>query len=141
MRTTARYASLGFLAATALYTGIWAYFSTASWYAHFPGLGLSWLPELGPYNEHLSKDVGAMFLALAVLTIITLRSVHNTRLVRTTGAVWLVFNVLHFSYHVQHLDMYDTRDQVLNVVFLSASVLLAALLLVPSLAGRRDGAR
>ncbi|WP_329372132.1 hypothetical protein [Streptomyces sp. NBC_01483] len=138
MNSKIRYAALGLLAVTGLYTGVWAYCSPTSWYANFPGLGLSWLPQLGPYNEHLTKDVGAMFLALAVLTVITLRSVDNTRLVQTTGAVWLVFNVLHFSYHVQHLDMYNTRDQILNVVFLAALILLAALLLVPALPARRD---
>jgi hypothetical protein len=141
MNTKLRYASLGLLAVVGLYTGVWAYFSPTSWYANFPGFGLSWLPQLGPYNEHLAKDAGAMFLALAILTIITLRSVQNTRLVQTTGAVWLVFNVLHFSFHVQHLDMYSTRDQVLNVVFLGALVLMAALLLVPALPGRRDDTR
>jgi len=82
-----------------------------------------------------------MFLALAVLTIIALRDVRNNRLVQTTGAVWLVFNVLHFCYHVQHLDMYGTRDQVLNAVSLSALVLLAALLLVPILPARRSDSR
>jgi hypothetical protein len=141
MNTKLRYASLGPLAAVGLYTGLWAYFAPTSWYANFPGLGLSWLPQLGPYNEHLSKDAGAMFLALAMLTLITLSSVRNTRLVQTTGAVWLVFNVLHFIYHVQHLDMYHTRDQVLNVVLLAALALLAALLLVPVLPGRRNDTR
>ncbi|WDZ90958.1 hypothetical protein [Nocardiopsis sp. HUAS JQ3] len=141
MNTKLRYASLGLLAAVGLYTGLWAYFAPTSWYANFPGLGLSWLPQLGPYNEHLSKDVGAMFLALAVLTLVTLSSVRNTRLVQTTGAVWLVFNVLHLIYHVQHLDMYDMRDQVLNAVSLSALVLLSALLLVPDLLGRRNDTR
>lgn len=141
MNTRIRYASLGLLAVLALYTGIWAYFAPKEWYENFPGFGLSWLPQLGPYNEHLAKDAGAMFLALAVLTIITLRSVRNTRLVQTTGAVWLVFNVLHFSYHVQHLDMYGTRDQVLNVVGLAVLMLLAALLLVPVLPARRDDTR
>jgi len=141
MNTKLRYASLGLLAVVGLYTGLWAYFSPTNWYANFPGLGLSWLPQLGPYNEHLAKDAGAMFLALAMLTLITLRSVRNTRLVQTTGAVWLLFNVLHFLYHVQHLDMYNTRDQVLNVVFLAALVLLAAVLLVPVLPGRRDDTR
>ncbi|MEU9370015.1 hypothetical protein AB0D71_36130 [Streptomyces avermitilis] len=141
MNSKIRYASLGLLAVTGLYTGIWAYFSPTGWYANFPGFGLSWLPQLGPYNEHLAKDAGAMFLALTVLTVITLRSMHNTRLVQTTGAVWLLFNVLHFSYHVQHLDMYNTRDQVLNVVFLAALVLLTALLLVPALPGRQDDTR
>lgn len=141
MNTKLRYAALGILTVTGLYTGFWAYFSPTSWYANFPGLGLSWLPQLGPYNEHLAKDAGAMFLALAVLTIIAMRSVHNTRLVQTTGAVWLIFNVLHFTYHVQHLDMYNTRDQVLNVVSLAALVLLAVLLLIPALPGRRDDTR
>ncbi|MFJ8504721.1 hypothetical protein [Streptomyces avermitilis] len=141
MNSKIRYASLGLLAVTGLYTGIWAYFSPTGWYANFPGFGLSWLPQLGPYNEHLAKDAGAMFLALTVLTVVTLRSMHNTRLVQTTGAVWLLFNVLHFSYHVQHLDMYNTRDQVLNVVFLAALVLLSVLLLVPALPGRQDDTR
>ncbi|WP_328682146.1 hypothetical protein [Streptomyces sp. NBC_00343] len=131
MNTRIRYVSLGLLAVVGLYTGLWAYFSPTEWYANFPGLGLSWLPQLGPYNEHLVKDAGAMFLALACLTVIALRQVRNTRLVQTTGAVWLVFNVLHFSYHVRHLDMYGTRDQVLNVVSLAALMLLSAVLLVP----------
>ncbi|MGR3870808.1 hypothetical protein ACUXZZ_19705 [Streptomyces graminifolii] len=131
MNTGIRYVSLGLLAVVSLYTGLWAYFSPSGWYANFPGLGLKWLPQLGPYNEHLVKDAGSMFLALACLTVIALRQVRNTRLVQTTGAVWLVFNVLHFSYHVQHLDMYGTRDQVLNVVSLSLLMLLSAVLLVP----------
>jgi hypothetical protein len=141
MNTKLRYASLGFLALTGLYTGAWAYFSPKEWHENFPGFGLSWLPRLGPYNEHLAKDAGAMFLALSALTIIALRQVRNNRIVQTTGAVWLVFNVLHFSYHMQHLEMYGTRDQVLNVVTLSALVLLSAVLLVPMVSGRRDDTR
>lgn len=141
MNTRFRYVNLGLLALTALYTGLWAYFAPTNWYANFPGFGLSWLPQLGPYNEHLSKDAGAMFLALALLTIIALRSVHNTRLVQTTGAAWLIFNVLHFSYHVQHLDMYNTRDQVLNVVFLAVLVVQAILLLLPALSKQQESAR
>ncbi|MFE5139214.1 hypothetical protein ACFRDV_16320 [Streptomyces fagopyri] len=141
MNTRIRYAGLGLLALTGLYTGGWAYFSPKGWYANFPGFGLSWLPPLGPYNEHLAKDTGAMFLALAVLTAVTLRQVRNERLVRTTGAVWLVFDVLHLGYHVQHLDMYGTRDQVLNVVTLAALLLVSALLVMPVPPVRRDAVR
>jgi heme/copper-type cytochrome/quinol oxidase subunit 4 len=141
MNTTLRYTSLGLLALTALYTGIWAYFSPEGWHASFPGFGLSWLPQLGPYNEHLAKDAGAMFLAMATLTIITLRYVRNNRAVQTTGAVWLVFNVLHLIYHMRHLHMYETSDQVLNVVSLSSLVALSVALLVPSLPGRQDDTR
>jgi len=43
--------------------------------------------------------------------------------------VWLVFNVLHLSYHMQHLGMYGTRNQVLNVVTLTLLVLSSAALL------------
>jgi heme/copper-type cytochrome/quinol oxidase subunit 4 len=139
--TKLRYASLGLLAVTALYTGIWAYFSPESWHANFPGFGLSWLPQLGPYNQHLAKDAGAMFLAMATLTIITLRYVRDNRAVRTAGAVWLVFNVLHLIYHMRHLHMYETRDQILNVVSLSSLVVLSIPLLVTSLPGRRDDTR
>ncbi|MEV2231814.1 hypothetical protein AB0H69_25060 [Streptomyces phaeochromogenes] len=53
--------------------------------------------------------------------------------------MWLVFNVLHLSYHMQHLGMYGTRDQVLNVVTLTLLVLSSAALLVPVLPGRRQG--
>ncbi|MGW6743600.1 hypothetical protein ACWGDX_23250 [Streptomyces sp. NPDC055025] len=150
MNTKIRYASLGLLAVVGLYTGLWAYFSPKGWYENFPGFGRSWLPQLGPYNEHLAKDDGAMFLALAVLAVITLRYVRNNRFVLTTGAVWLVFNVLHLIYHMQHLDMYETVDQILNAVLLSALVVLSLLLLVPSptrplpgrqAAGRQDAGR
>ncbi|MEV0391316.1 hypothetical protein [Nonomuraea sp. NPDC050643] len=82
-----------------------------------------------------------MFLALAVLTIITVRYVRNDRVVQMTGAVWLVFNVLHLIYHMQHLHMYETSDQVLNVIALSSLVVLSLVLLVPSLPGRRDDTR
>jgi len=60
--------------------------------------------------------------------------------VQTTGA-WLVFNVLRFSYHMQHLDMYGMRDQVLNAVFKPALVLVAALLVVPARPARQDDTR
>ncbi|MDQ1036902.1 hypothetical protein QFZ75_003318 [Streptomyces sp. V3I8] len=141
MNTKIRYACLGFLGVTALYTGVWAYFAPRAWHASFPGFGMSWLPQLGPYNEHLAKDAGAMFLALAALTAVAVRSVRNTRLVQTTGAAWLVFNVLHLSYHTQHLGMYGTRDQVLNVVLLSALVLASAVLLVPGKEGSSCASR
>ncbi|MEV0305822.1 hypothetical protein [Streptomyces prasinus] len=141
MNTKLRYGCLGLLVVTALYTGAWAYFAPETWHENFPGFGLSWLPQLGPYNEHLAKDTGAMFLALAALTLIALQDVRNNRLVQITGAVWLVFNVLHFSYHVQHLGMYGTRDQVLNVLSLSALVLVSVLLLVPLGPVRRNGTR
>lgn len=127
------------LAFTGAYSGFWAYLAPRQWHASFPGFGRSWLPQLGPYNEHLVKDAGAMFLALMVLSLIALRYVHNDVLVRTAGVVWLTFNVLHLSYHLQHLDMYGRLDQVLNVVTLGLLALASLALLLP--VRRRDTAR
>jgi hypothetical protein len=42
------------------------------WFNNFPGLGMQWLPVLGPYNEHFAKDVGAAYLALASLSVCAL---------------------------------------------------------------------
>jgi hypothetical protein len=117
------------LAVIGAYTGFWAYFAPRHWHDRFPGFGRSWLPQLGPFNEHLAKDAGAMFLALTVLSLIALRYVHNDVLVRTAGLAWLTFNVLHLTYHLQHLHMYGTFDKILNVITLSVAALLSIALL------------
>src|SRR5258707_688116 len=59
MNTSLQRGLLGFLAVTGAVTGLWAYVAPRNWYDTFPGMGLSWLPQLGPYNEHFAKDVGA----------------------------------------------------------------------------------
>lgn len=132
MNVFARRALLLVLAVVAAFVGGWASFATASWYRSFPGLGLHWLPVLGPYNEHLAKDVGAMYLALAVLSLTAARRAADTRLAQAAGLTWLVFSVPHFAYHMRHLDMYGARDKALNVVTLGLFVLAGAALLLPA---------
>jgi hypothetical protein len=129
--------SLVFIAVTSAYTGVFAYFATRAWYDDFPGLGLRWLPQLGPYNEHLAKDVGAAYLALTVLSLIVLAHVRNQVVVRLAGAVLLTFNVLHFAYHLTMLHVYGPRDQVLNVVVQGLLVVAPVILLVPAGRGAR----
>ncbi|WP_329459752.1 hypothetical protein [Streptomyces sp. NBC_01497] len=140
MSVTARRVLLLLLAALGAYVGIWAYFLTGSWYRSFPGFGLRWLPVLGPYNEHLSKDVGALYLALAVLSACAAYAARDRRLSAVTGLTWLVFSVPHLIFHVRHLDMYGTRDQILNVVALGLFVVAGAVLTVP-VGDRRPAAR
>ncbi|UWE08678.1 hypothetical protein [Actinacidiphila bryophytorum] len=135
MNAASRRVLLLLLAAAGAYVGVWAYFFTGSWYRSFPGFGLHWLPVLGPYNEHLSKDVGALYMALAVLSLGAARRPDNGQVVALTGLTWLVFSVPHFVYHMQHLDMYNGRDQVLNVISLGAFVLAGAALLLPARGG------
>jgi hypothetical protein len=123
--------ALAFLGAGGAAIGGWAYLAPRHWYDNFPGLGMTWLPQLGPYNEHFAKDVGAMFLALAALTAVTFVLVTNQTLVRVTAVTWLVFNTLHCIYHLPMLGMYNTRDAVVNAIVLSLLVLAAAALLIP----------
>ncbi|MEV4728763.1 hypothetical protein [Saccharopolyspora sp. NPDC049426] len=133
-------ACLAVLTFASVFTGAWAYFAPRFFYDSFPGLGLSWLPQLGPYNEHFVKDVGAMFLALAVLSAVALRHADDGRSSRMAGAVWLVFNVLHFGYHVTMLHMYEPLDQVLNVIVLGVLIVVSVPLVAqPRADGRRAG--
>lgn len=124
--------SLAFIALTSAYVGVFAYFAPKTWYDTFPGFGLRWLPQLGPYNEHFAKDVGAAYLALTVLTMFVLGYVRNQVVVRMAGAVLLTFNLLHFLHHMTMLHMYKPSDQVLNVISLSLLVVASIVLLVPA---------
>jgi hypothetical protein len=118
------------LALTGAYVGLWAAACPRQFYDSFPGLGRHWVLALGPYNEHLIRDVGGLYLALAVISAwAAIRP--SSEVFAMLGLGWLVFNVLHFAYHVRHLDMYDAMDKAGNVVSLLVVIVLAAVLLVP----------
>lgn len=123
-------------------TGLWAYLAPRHWYDSFPGLGMRWLPPLGPFNEHFATDVGAMFLAMAAVTAAAFVLVANQTLVRLTALMWLVFNTLHCAYHLSMLQMYNTRDATLNAILLPLLVLAAAALFIPvRVGGQHDTSR
>lgn len=126
--------ALAALALTGVAVGGWALAAPGSFYSGFPGLGRHWVAPDGPFNEHLVRDVGSMYLALGVLAVAALlRADRWTAAV--TGVVWLVFSVPHLAYHAGHLTPFGTSDAVLQLVSLSASVVLAAVLLRPRHAG------
>jgi hypothetical protein len=47
--------------------GGWVSLAPTLFFADFPGAGRSWVSPLGPYNEHLVRDVASLNLALAAL--------------------------------------------------------------------------
>ncbi|MGI8797077.1 MAG: DUF4345 family protein [Acidimicrobiia bacterium] len=118
--------------------GVWATFAPRSFYDDFPGGDRSWVALDGPYNEHLVRDFGATNLAIGVLTIAALLWLTRV-LVVTAGLAWIVYGVPHLVYHLRHLDVYDTGDQVANVVVLSLAPLagLAIVLLSPGAPARQ----
>ena len=116
------------LAVSAAYVGVWAAAFPASFYTDFPFPGRHWVATLGPYNEHLTRDVGALYLALFVLSLYAWRRPSETTL-RMAGSAWLVFNAWHFLWHALHLGMFPMIDKIGNVVSLGAVLVLSGLLL------------
>ncbi|HWS47866.1 MAG TPA: NAD(P)-dependent oxidoreductase [Acidimicrobiia bacterium] len=95
--------ALWVLVVSAFGVGVQAAFFPRSFYDDFP-YGRGWVAMDGRYNEHLVRDVGALNLALLVLTVAAL--VVGTRVVSRIAAIsWLVYSVPHFVYHLRHLTM------------------------------------
>lgn len=135
-RAQATRAVLLVLAAAALYVGAWALFAPASMFDSFPGFGRAWLRTLGPYNEHLVRDVGGFNLMMAALFIwaaVTL----DRRLVRAAALTSLLFALPHLIFHAFHLDGLAVGDQVAQMGSLSLAVVLPLVAVVLA-AGRQD---
>ena len=131
MQSTFTRAALALFALVGFATGVWACFLPDSFYLDFPGFRSGWVSADGPFNEHLIRDVGAMFLALGVIAAGAL-GMKTTSAARLAGAAWLVLSVPHTTYHLVHLHVLEPVDQVLNAVGLVAGTLTAlAVLLVP----------
>lgn len=130
-------AALALSAAIAFFVGGWAFFAPGSFYDSFPGVLGTWISTDGPFNEHLIRDVGAMYLGLGVASVAGL--VWRTPAVfRTLGLAWTVFGALHLGYHLGHLDHLDAANAVGSIVSLSIALALGVVLLIP-LPKRRGG--
>jgi hypothetical protein len=119
------------LALSAAVVGVWASFFPRSFFRSFPLPGHHWVAPLGPYNEHLTRDVGGLYLALLVVSLWAVARPRPEQL-RMTGAAWLVFSLPHLVFHLGHLDMFGIADQVGNVVSLGGTAVLASVLLLPT---------
>ncbi|KQY59798.1 hypothetical protein ASD11_09720 [Aeromicrobium sp. Root495] len=130
MNTFLRRAVLVITAALGLYVGLWAAAAPRSFYDSFPGLGHLWVAVDGPYNEHLVRDVGSLYVALAAASLVA-AACRRAEPGRVVGVAWLVFSVPHLGYHLAHLDGFDVVDAVGQVVSLSLTIVLVVPLLVP----------
>jgi len=118
------------LAVSAAVTGVWAAAFPLSFYTDFPSPGRHWVSALGPYNEHLVRDVGGLYLALLVLSVHAWRR-PTVAAVRMAGGAWLVFNAEHFGWHMLHLGAFPAADRIGNVIALGGVLVLSILLLLP----------
>jgi hypothetical protein len=119
------------LALSAALVGVWASVAPRSFVRSFPLPGHHWVAPLGPYNEHLTRDVGGLYLALLVVSVWAVVR-PESEFLRLAGVAWLVFSIPHLVFHLGHLDMFGTVDQVGNVTSLGGTVVLAAMLLIPT---------
>jgi hypothetical protein len=123
------------MAVTPALVGIWATVAPRGFYRDFPGVGQSWVALVGPYDEHLVRDVGALYLgalALLVLAWVWL----DRRLVQATLISYAVAAVPHFVYHLTELDGFRTADAVAEIAGLALNVVLPLILL--ALSGKRS---
>jgi len=129
----------GALVATVIIVGVvgaWSYFWPQPYFDHFPVFLGEWVSKDGPYNEHLVRDHGAMYLALGAASLYGLVRPSQVGC-RLLGIAWSVFGVLHFAYHVTHLEHLTTDEATGQVVVLTVAILLAIALAIPG----RDHAR
>src|SRR4028118_863279 len=83
-------------------------------YEDFPLPGRDWVSTLGPYDEHLVRDYGALNLALGILLVATALFLER-RLTRVALAAWLGYALPHFVYHTtltEHFSPFDNVGQL-----------------------------
>jgi hypothetical protein len=120
---------LAVYAAAVAVTGLWAAAYPRSFYDDFPGFGLIWVAVDGPYNEHLTRDVGTLNLALATL-VASAAVVGTWSLVVIASAVSLVNAVPHLVYHLANLEGNETPDAISSITTLIAAVIVPVAVLV-----------
>jgi hypothetical protein len=108
--------------------GAWALVAPSSFYEDFPGGGRHWVSALGPYNEHMTRDFGSLYLGLGLLLVFA-AVVLERRLVQGALGALLVFSVPHFVYHATELEAMSTGDNVANMTTLALSVVVPLVLL------------
>ncbi len=117
------------LALPQLATGALALLAPRTFYDDFPGAGRRWVATLGPYDEHLVRDVGAGLLALSVLVIIAAVSLDHA-VIRAALVAWLVFAVPHLAFHVSTAERFGVADNIGNLTGLGLSVVVPIAVLV-----------
>jgi hypothetical protein len=116
--------------------GAWSYVWPQHYYDSFPVVLGEWVSKDGPYNEHLVRDHGAMYLALGAASLYGLVRPSQVGC-RLLGVAWTVFGVLHFAYHATHLRHLTAEEATGQLVVLGVAIVLALALMIP---GRRHAA-
>lgn len=121
--------ALAFLSVGEFAVGIWALFLPRSFYEDFPSAGREWVSALGPYDEHLVRDVGEFNLAFGVLLALA-AILADQRLVQASLIAYLVYTVPHFVFHLTQIDAFSVVDNLAQLVSLGFQVALPVTVLL-----------
>jgi hypothetical protein len=124
-----------YLAAGAALVGLWALPAPRSWFDDFPGGGRHWAAAQPPYNEHLVRDVGALYLGFVVLFLWSAWRPARALVVPVCWA-WVVVQVPHLVFHLANDDGLSGNDWVLQGVGLAGLVVVAGAVALASSGAR-----
>ncbi len=115
--------------------GLWATLAPRAFYDDFPGLGRHWIDVDGPYNEHLIRDIGELWLGVAAVALVALVS-GGPLVTRLVGLVVVTFSAPHLVYHLATPEPAGTTDRLLSLGGLAAAVVAGALVAVAPVGGQ-----
>jgi hypothetical protein len=121
-RERLRVAAIGYALVGALAVGVPAFFAPHAFYDHFPFV-TAWVDKLPPYNEHLVRDVGELYLGFAVLFAWAIRRASLTVPVCTA---FIVSQALHTAFHLFHLNGFGAVDAIAEIASLATLVIVPA---------------
>ncbi|WP_270887768.1 hypothetical protein [Pedococcus sp. 5OH_020] len=122
LRTALR-AGLVMLVLEAVTIGVQALFFPMYFYQKFL-FGRGWVAMMPPYNEHITRDLGALYLGFGV--VLGYAAVKMSRdLFNGAVASFVVATIPHMTFHAAHTDMApQLLDKVLQVGALALTVAL-----------------
>ena len=126
--------TLVLLCVAALAVAAPALLAPSDFFRDFP-LGRGWVRALPPYNEHLTRDVGASYLAFAVLFAWAALTLERTLVVPLCVA-WCVFSAAHLAFHAAHAG--GAPDAALQLISLAVVLALGVAVLWASAVAHRE---
>jgi hypothetical protein len=93
-----------------------------------PGAGRHWVSAVSTYDEHLVRDVGALYLGSLVLLALAWLWL-DRRLVQAALVSYAVAALPHLVYHLTALDNLSTGDAIAEIAGLALNVVLPLWLL------------
>lgn len=128
---------LGLVALAVPYAALalWLVIAPHNFYESFPGLGAHWVRPMGAYSQHGFTDFGTALLGLAFVVGAAAYGLER-RIVQVALIASLLQGTTHFGYHLLHLDMMSTANDIGSQTALSYFVLLPLALLLAMRRGR-----